>query len=87
MRFAWEGREIEVLGAHLKSKINFNAPFIPGTEDWKSSFVDEALKARIKLATQAANIPPVFECQVRRGGKPGNPADGRFQRWTRQGAH
>ncbi|MCG8093854.1 MAG: endonuclease/exonuclease/phosphatase family protein [Candidatus Thiodiazotropha endolucinida] len=56
MRFVWQGNEIEVLGAHLKSKINFNSPFVSGTQEWKSAFVEEALKARIKLATEAVNI-------------------------------
>jgi hypothetical protein len=56
LRFDWEVQEIEVVGAHLKSKINFGNHFEPGTEEWKSDFVEDALKARIKLATEAANM-------------------------------
>jgi endonuclease/exonuclease/phosphatase family metal-dependent hydrolase len=56
MRCNWYGQEIELIGAHLKSKINFNSPFISGTQDWKPEFVEDALKARIKLATEAVSI-------------------------------
>jgi len=56
LRFLWKGQELEIVGAHLKSKINFNSPFEPGSNIWKKSFVTEALKARIKLATEATNI-------------------------------
>ena len=56
LRFDWEGQEIEIVGAHLKSKINYKSPFKEGTHEWKIDFVEVALKARIKLATEAANM-------------------------------
>ena len=56
LRFYLNDIEIELIGAHLKSKINFNSPFKSGTEEWKKEFIDTALKARIKLATEAINI-------------------------------
>ncbi|WNC69951.1 hypothetical protein RI845_07390 [Thalassotalea nanhaiensis] len=51
------GQELEVIGQHMKSKINRN----PVWEDKEegiltTKYINEALKARIKLATEARNI-------------------------------
>jgi hypothetical protein len=51
------GQELEIIGQHMKSKINKN----PVWEDKErgiltTKYINEALKARIKLATEAINI-------------------------------
>lgn len=51
-----EGQELEIIGVHLKSKINT----LPITRDAEKNlvgtYVEEATEARIKLATEARNI-------------------------------
>jgi hypothetical protein len=49
------GVEIEVVGAHLKSKINHERAFDEAGE-LTHDYVDEALRARIQLATEAYDI-------------------------------
>ena len=48
------GVEVEIIGVHLKSKINTKKAFDNG--DLMPAYVKEALKARIKLATEAYDI-------------------------------
>jgi len=55
--FHWHGQRIEFIGLHLKSK------FVPrGESDWKAGgqkkneFIQKAIKARIKLTTEATNV-------------------------------
>lgn len=49
------GAEIEVIGVHLKSKINKRKPFDSNSR-LTESYVNTALKARVKLATEAYDV-------------------------------
>jgi hypothetical protein len=70
------GSEIEIIGCHLKSKINMMKPF-DEAGNLTTDFVTEALRARIRLATEAYKIrryidrrfeqessPRIFVCGV-----------------------
>lgn len=50
-----EGRRAELVGVHLKSKLNRARPF-DESGVLRRDYVDRATKARIKLATEAANL-------------------------------
>ena len=55
------GQTVELVGVHFKSKFNRNTkliknPYIPGTKMLGCRFRDEAIKARIKLATEAQDV-------------------------------
>jgi hypothetical protein len=51
------GTRVEVIGLHLKSKfVNRGESLWRGTPEDRATFVREALKARVKLATEAANV-------------------------------
>jgi hypothetical protein len=50
-----EGARAEFIGVHLKSKINRRRPF-DDDGNLLASYVQEAIKARIKLATEAENV-------------------------------
>jgi len=53
----FDGYEIEVVGVHLKSKINRNRQFSDETrKQLTEEYVIEALKSRVKLATEAFDI-------------------------------
>lgn len=65
LRFSWQEQEIELIGCHMKSKINFNAPFQKGTKQWKQKFIDDALKARTKLATEAISIRKYIDARFK----------------------
>lgn len=53
----FSGYEVEVIGVHLKSKINKNRQFVDETRsELTEEYVVEALKARVKLATEAFDI-------------------------------
>jgi hypothetical protein len=54
------GVELEFIGGHLKSKINTLQPF-DENGSLKQDFVDEALRARIRLATEAYDIRRYIE--------------------------
>ncbi|MDP2162585.1 MAG: hypothetical protein Q8K02_19040 [Flavobacterium sp.] len=49
------GYEVEVIGVHLKSKINQMNPF-DANKNLTEDYVAEALKARVKLATEAYDV-------------------------------
>lgn len=51
----FEGVRAEFIGMHLKSKINRRAPF-DANGDLRRDYAEEAIKARIKLATEAENV-------------------------------
>lgn len=52
----WNGTDVEFIAVHLKSKINLE-PVKPKPDGTPSdAYVDEAVKARIKLATEAAEL-------------------------------
>ncbi|WP_178989036.1 endonuclease/exonuclease/phosphatase family protein [Winogradskyella schleiferi] len=50
------GQEIECIGVHLKSKINLNRITRDAHGNLTGKYIETALKARVKLATQARNI-------------------------------
>jgi len=65
------GHELEIIGQHMKSKINRN----PITRDDDGNiigvYLDTALKARIKLATEARNIRAYIDARFDQIPKPG----------------
>lgn len=65
------GQEIEFIGVHLKSKINKKQ--IKRDEDGNlvGEFVKEAIKARIKLATEARNIRHYIDAKFNQLAQPG----------------
>lgn len=51
------GQELEIIGQHMKSKFNRNTVWQDKSKGiLTTQYLDEALKARIKLATEARNI-------------------------------
>lgn len=58
LRLTWQGAALEFIGAHLKSKVAFAGRYDPENPDDPKhiAFIREALEARIKLATEAADI-------------------------------
>jgi hypothetical protein len=54
------GVELEFIGGHLKSKINTMQPF-DETGNLMADFVDKALRARVRLATEASDIRRYIE--------------------------
>jgi glycyl-tRNA synthetase beta subunit len=60
----WRGQRVEFIGLHLKSKF-----ILGGKRKWEAGgekrkkFVEGALKARIKLATEAANVRAYIEAK------------------------
>lgn len=51
-----QGQQLEVIGVHLKSKINQKPIERDAAGNLTGEFLDEALEARIKLATEARNV-------------------------------
>jgi hypothetical protein len=51
-----QGHELEIIGQHMKSKINRNPIKRDADGNLIDEYLNEALKARIKLATEARNI-------------------------------
>jgi endonuclease/exonuclease/phosphatase family metal-dependent hydrolase len=51
-----EGKEIEIIGVHLKSKINQEPIKRDTNGELIGDYLAEALKARVKLATEAGNV-------------------------------
>jgi len=65
------GQKIEFIGAHLKSKfVNQGEKLWKGAAMQKKLFIDEALKARIKLATEAENIRKYIDKRFEQTEKP-----------------
>lgn len=55
-----EGVEVEFIGVHLKSKVNRMRPF-DSQGELTEAFVSEALRARIRLATEAYDVRRYIE--------------------------
>lgn len=51
-----DGNEMELIGVHLKSKINKMRVIFDSEGNLNQSYVDEAIKARVKLATEARDV-------------------------------
>lgn len=64
-----DGMTIEIIGAHLKSKINKKSPF-DAEGKLQDKYIDEALRARIKLATEANDIRQYIEQRFRQEPNP-----------------
>lgn len=58
-----DGTRVELIGVHMKSKINRKRPFLPDGETLDPEYVEEALKARIKLATEALDVRRYIEAR------------------------
>jgi hypothetical protein len=56
LKLTLAGVPMECIGIHMKSKINTASPYEPDGTTLKLSYVQEAVKARIKLATEAVNL-------------------------------
>ncbi len=67
----WNGQRVEFIGLHLKSKF-----VIGGKSDWnaggqrREDFITEAIKARIKLATEATNVRAYIDAKFDQIEKP-----------------
>lgn len=83
------GTEIEIIGVHLKSKINMKKAFDDATGTMLKTYVDEAMRARVRLTTEAYDVrryidrrfqqdpsPRIFVC----GDMNDGPGRGYFER-------
>jgi hypothetical protein len=69
--FNWPGLRVEFIGLHLKSKfINGGQSMWNAGGAQRDQFVQEALKARIKLATEAANVRRYLDAKFAQVEKP-----------------
>lgn len=57
------GKRVEFIGVHMKSKINQKSPFEADGVTLRAEYVIEALKARIKLATEATDVRAYIEAR------------------------
>lgn len=57
----WNGTRVEFIGVHLKSKFVRINRFHSDDQDEKREFLQEAIKARIKLATEALDVRRYIE--------------------------
>lgn len=63
------GVRAEFIGVHLKSKINRRNPF-DADDNLRREYVEEAIKARIKLATEAENVRTYIGARFRQEASP-----------------
>ncbi len=67
----WDGFRVEFIGLHLKSKfINGGKQMWDAGGDKQKEFVREAIKARIKLTTEAANVRNYIDAKFNQVEKP-----------------
>ncbi len=59
------GQEIEFIGVHLKSKINRERITRDDDQNLTGDYLETALKARVKLATEARNIRSYIDAKFR----------------------
>src|SRR5512146_2810028 len=65
------GRQLELIGVHLKSKIN-KLPILRDTDgNLSGEYLQEALEARIELATEARNVRQYIEAKFNQSVDPG----------------
>jgi hypothetical protein len=68
----WDGLRVEFIGLHLKSKfVNQGERMWEAGGEERDKFIREALKARIKLATEATNVRAYIDAKF---GQVANPA-------------
>ena len=65
------GQEIECIGVHLKSKINLNPITKDAEGNLTGKYLETALKARVKLATQARNVRHYVKAKFNQLEQPG----------------
>ncbi len=63
------GIMVEIIGVHLKSKINRKSAF-DDNDNLKPTYVDEALRARVKLATEANDVRQYIEQRFQQESEP-----------------
>lgn len=51
-----EGQKVEFIGVHLKSKFVNNGESMWNKPDQRNQYIEEALEARVKMATEATNV-------------------------------
>ena len=66
-----QDQEIELIGVHLKSKINQEKIVRDANGDLVGEYVVEAMKARIELATEATNIRQYIAAKFEQVANPG----------------
>ena len=65
------GQEIECIGVHLKSKINLKGIKRDAQDNLTGDYLETALKARVKLATEARNIRHYIDAKFNQLEAPG----------------
>lgn len=65
------GQELEFIGVHLKSKINKKTIRKDAAGNLIGGYLDEALKARVKLATEARNVRQYIAAKFNQLAHPG----------------
>jgi endonuclease/exonuclease/phosphatase family metal-dependent hydrolase len=68
----WQGQRVELIGLHLKSKIVSTSQqqmWEKGGED-RQQYIEEAIKARIKLATEAQNVRDYIDAKFNQVANP-----------------
>lgn len=69
--FDWDGFRVEFIGLHLKSKfVNRGASLWKAGGADREEFIREALKARVKLTTEAANVRQYIAAKFNQVEKP-----------------
>lgn len=66
-----QGTEIELIGVHLKSKVNLKKLELDADNNVIGTYLTEALQARVKLATEALNVRRYIEAKFDQKPKPG----------------
>jgi hypothetical protein len=66
----WNGLRVEFIGLHLKSKLVTEGRFGSADPAEHRRFVEEALKARVKLATEAVDVRYYVEHRFRQEAEP-----------------
>lgn len=67
----WEGLRVEFVGLHLKSKfVNRGESMWKAGGEKREEFVREALKARIKMATEATNVRAYIDAKFKQVSNP-----------------
>lgn len=65
-----QGQELEIIGLHMKSKINREKLTFDNEKNVTGAYLEEALKARVKLATEARDIRQYIEKRFGQNAKP-----------------
>ena len=79
------GRQLEFIGVHLKSKINRLPIKRDAAGNLTGNYLKTSLEARIELATEARNVRQYIEAKFNQSVNPGIYDDGGLQRWSRSG--